>query len=172
MGAIARGAGVSEATAYRYFPDLLSIMEVAFVGVWPSAEEVMPSTDVCCDPVERVAIATEFLARGVLQLEGAVRAMIALTIARPDVADVRPGHRLELIEAALAPLAPAERDRLEQLVNDLSVVASAEALFTLLDLRKLSPEAAVASLVQTAKSLVRAAMPEDGLRTTGGCRAG
>ena len=167
MPAIAQGAGVSEATAYRYFPDLLSIMEVAFVGVWPSADDVMPSTDVCGDPVERVAIATEFLARGVFQLEGAVRAMIALTIARPEVADVRPGHRIGLIEAALAPLASAGRDRLEQLVNDLSVVVSAEAFFTLLDLRKLPPEAAVASLVETAKSLVRAAIREEDRRTTG-----
>ena len=48
-------------------------------------------------------------------------------------------------------------DRLEQLRNDLSIVVSAEALFTLLDLKNLAPEVAIASLTETAKNLVRAA---------------
>lgn len=35
MPAIARAALVSEATAYRYFPDLPSLISEALVGVWP-----------------------------------------------------------------------------------------------------------------------------------------
>jgi AcrR family transcriptional regulator len=162
MPGIARAAGVSEATAYRYFPDLLSIMQEGFVDVWPGADEILPGLDACADPVERVAIATEFLARNVLQIEGAVRTMIALTIARSDAAGVRPGHRLGLIEAALVPMTDKECSRLRQLKNDLSVVISAEALFTLLDLKKLTPDAAVASLTETAKNLVRGAVWELG----------
>lgn len=160
MPAIAQAAGVSEATAYRYFPDLLSIMQVGFVGVWPASDDVLPSVDACGDPVQRVAIAAEFLARNVLQTQGAVRTMIALTIARPDGAGIRPGHRLGLIEAALLPLRQDECPRLDQLRNDLSVVVSAEALFTLLDLKQLPPELAIASVTQTAKSLVRVALQD------------
>lgn len=158
MPGIARAADVSEATAYRYFPDLLAIMQEGFVGIWPGVEEVQLGIGRCSDPVERVAMAADFLARNVLQIQGAVRAMIALTIARPDAVGIRPGYRLGLIEAALAPLADQEGERLHQLRNDLAVVISAEALFTLLDLKRLPPDAAIASVTETARNLVRAAL--------------
>jgi AcrR family transcriptional regulator len=157
MPVIARTAGVSEATAYRYFPDLLSIMQEGFVGVWPDSDDMVPSVEICSDPIERIGIAADFLARNVLRIQGAVRTMIALTITRPDVTYARPAHRVGLIEAALEPLKGANSDRLDQLRNDLSIVVSAEALFTLLDLKKLAPDVAIATLTETARSLVRAA---------------
>jgi hypothetical protein len=43
-----------------------------------------------------------FLLRGVLAYQGAVRAMIAATITRPELAPVRPGLRFGLIDQALA----------------------------------------------------------------------
>lgn len=46
----------------------------------------------------------------------------------------------------------------EQLVRDLAVVISAESLFTLTDLCGLSPDAAVTSLVATARRLTAAAV--------------
>lgn len=162
MPMIAQAAGVSDATAYRYFPDLLSVMEVGFVGVWPDAQDIVPSVVTCSDPVERVGIAAEFLARNVLKIQGAVRTMIALTIAHPELAGVRPAHRVGLIDAALEPLTDVTPGRLNQLKNDLSIVVSAEALFTLLDLKGLAPEAAIESLTETAKNLVRLAHDDIG----------
>jgi hypothetical protein len=155
MPGIARAAGVSEA-------DLLSILQEGFIGVWPSADELMPNQQACPDPVERVAIAAEMLGRNVLRVEGAVRTMIALTIARRDAVGARPAHRVGLIDSALAPLAGHEGERLAQLRNDLAIVISAEALFTLLDLKKLPPDAAVASMTKTAKSLVYIALRDLG----------
>ena len=49
-------------------------------------------------------------------------------------------------------------DRLDQLKRDLAVVISAEALFSLIDLCGLRPEEAIASAVQTARTLTEAAM--------------
>ena len=167
MPAIARAAGVSEATAYRYFPDLLAIMQAAFVGVWPSAEDLFAEDD--ADPVERVAMAAEFLTRNLLTIQGAVRTMISLAIVRTDAALVRPYHRLGLIDAALASLADADGPRLEQLRNDLAVVISAESLFTLLDIKNLSADAAVQSLTETARGLVRIALHD--LDTAGSGRS-
>ena len=46
------------------------------------------------------------------------------------------------------------RDRLTDLRNDLAVVVSAEALFTLVDLKSLAPDAAVASVTAAAHRLV------------------
>ncbi len=41
MPAVARMALVSEATAYRYFPDLVSLLREAVDGTWPSPAEAL-----------------------------------------------------------------------------------------------------------------------------------
>jgi AcrR family transcriptional regulator len=157
MPEIARAALVSEATAYRYFPDLLSLLREAIADQLPNPVEAMAPAADSTDPVERVGVATEFLLRHVLARQGVVRAMIAGAITRPTAADARPGLRFGLIEHALAPLdgtgAPAAR---EQLYRDLAIVVSAEALFNLMDLYRLDQEDAIDSVVHTATTLTRA----------------
>lgn len=169
MPEVARKALVSEATAYRYFPDLLSLLREAIAGQLPTAAEALRSVSDSTDPVERVAAATEFLLRHVLARQGVVRAMIAATVVRPAEATARPGLRFGLIDHALAP--PAESGDVEPAVLDelkrgLAVVVSAEALFSLTDLHGLDPEEAIASLVRTATTLTRAAL-RDRERDTG-----
>ena len=162
MPAVARSALVSEATAYRYFPDLASLLREALAGVWPSPETALAPVAGSDDPVERVACATEALLRHVLSYQGAVRATIAATITRPGGGAMRPGHRFGLIDEALRPVA-AGTAGLAQLKQDLAVVISAEALFTLTDLCGLSPEDAIASAVHTARTLTRAAIGKNRL---------
>lgn len=161
MSAVAEAALVSEATAYRYFPDLVSLLREADVGVWPSPAESLAPVAHSSDPVERVAYATEVLLRGVLAYQGAVRAMISDSITRPAAAATRPGHRFGLIDEALAPLngtlAATNPEALAQLKRDLAVIVSAEALFILTDLCQLSPEDAIASAVHTARTVTQAA---------------
>ena len=84
---------------------------------------------------------------------------------------MRPAHRVGLIDAALEPLTDVTPGRLNQLKNDLSIVVSAEALFTLLDLKGLAPEAAIESLTETAKNLVRVANGDGELPDSGRSRA-
>lgn len=162
MPEVARTALVSEATAYRYFPDLASLLQEAMVGQLPTPEQALATVADSADPVERVAAATEHLLRLVLTFQGATRAMIAATITRPEAVGARPALRLGLIDHALAPLvgSPGGTDpaALAQLKRDLAVVVSAEALFTLTDLCGLDPDAAVASAVRTATTLTRAAL--------------
>jgi AcrR family transcriptional regulator len=165
MPAVAKSALVSEATAYRYFPDLASLLNEALAGVWPSPEAALEPVARSADPVERIGYATEALLRHVLAYQGAVRAMIAATITRPDGATMRPGHRFGLIDEALRPLA-AGAAGLAQLKRDLAVVVSAEALFTLTDLCGLSPEEAIASAVHTARTLTQAATGKNRLAAT------
>lgn len=162
MPDVARAALVSEATAYRYFPDLATLVNEALAGLWLSPAEALAPVAGSTDPVERIAVACEFLLRGVLAYQGAVRAMIAATITRPELAATRPGLRFGLIDEALAPLSdphlPADPARIAQLRNDLVVVVSAEALFVLTDLAGLAPEEAIASLVRTATTLTQSAL--------------
>jgi AcrR family transcriptional regulator len=162
MPEVAKAALVSEATAYRYFPDLASLLQEAIAGQLPSPEEALAPVAHSTDPVERVAAATEYLLRHVLGRQGAVRAMIAATVVRPGQAAARrPGLRFGLIDHALAPLTTCDPKALEQLKRDLAIVVSAEALFTLTDLHGLDPEEAIASAVHTATTLTRAALSVD-----------
>ncbi|MET8450560.1 TetR/AcrR family transcriptional regulator [Streptomyces sp. NPDC005209] len=162
MPAVARAAMISEPTAYRYFPDLPSLISEALAGAWPPPAEALAPVADSTDPAERVAFACEFLLRGILRRQGAVRAMIAATIARPAAATERPGIRFGLIDHALAPLdetlATTDPEAFAQLKRDLAVVVSAEALFTLTDLCGLAPEVAIASAVRTATTLTEAAV--------------
>ncbi|MEU9404860.1 TetR/AcrR family transcriptional regulator [Streptomyces sp. NPDC048281] len=161
MPEVAKAALVSEATAYRHFPDLLSLLREAVTGQLPTVAEALRPVAGSTDPVERVAAATESLLRHILSRQGVVRAMIAATIVRPAEASARPGLRFALIDHALAPAAESgavEPAALDQLKRDLSVVVSAEALFSLTDLNGLVPEQAITSLVRTATTLTRAAL--------------
>jgi AcrR family transcriptional regulator len=166
---VAKAALVSEATAYRYFPDLASLLQEAMAGQMPTPAEALREVADSRDPVGRVAAATEHLLRLVLTYQGATRAMIAATITRPATAAARPGLRFGLIDHALAPLnetlGTANPAAMAQLKNDLAVVVSAEALFCLTDLCGLDPEDAIASAVHTAATLTRAALLEQALPT-------
>ena len=161
MPEVARAALVSEATAYRYFPDLPALLDEAFPGMWPSPAEALAPVADSADPVERIAFACRFLLRGVQAYQGAVRAMIAATITRPALAPIRPGLRFMLIDEALDPvsgtLQGADPAGLAQLKHDLAAVVSSEALFVLTDLAGLTPDDAIASLVRTASAITQAA---------------
>lgn len=160
MPEVAKAALVSEATAYRYFPDLVSLLQEAIAGQLPSSVEALAPVAGSADPVERVAAATEFLLRHVLTRQGVVRAMIAATVVRPGGPSARPGLRFSYLDEALSPLTetlPAEA--LAQLKRDLAIVVSAEALFGLIDLYGVAPQEAITSIVHTATTLTRAALP-------------
>jgi AcrR family transcriptional regulator len=158
----ANAAGVSEATAYRHFPDLPSLLREAFVGLWPDPPQALRSAASHEEVPDRVAQATDFLLRNVVRMQGAVRVMIASTITRDEVSFPRPGKQFGLIDLAVAPLAQGpeamDADRLTQLKRDLAVIMSAEALFTLTDLAGLAPQDAIASVAHTARAITQAAI--------------
>jgi AcrR family transcriptional regulator len=161
MPAVAQAALVSEATAYRYFSDLVSLLREAVDGTWPSPEQVLASVEHSADAVERIGVATERLLRHVQAYQGAVRAMIAASVVRPQAAGIRPGHRFAVIDQALAPLESTlgrrDPEAFRRLKQDLALVVSAEALFTLTDLVGLSPDEAIASAVRSARTITAAA---------------
>jgi AcrR family transcriptional regulator len=163
MPAVARAARVSEATAYRYFPDLVSLLSETVDNDWPSPAEALAPVEDVQDPVRRVAFATEFLLRGVHRRQAVVRSVMAAAVGAPDRAAIRPGHRFGLIDEAIAPLAGRlSGHALAQLRRDLAVVMSAEALFILTDLCALPPDEAITSAVATASTLTAAAVRDSG----------
>ena len=164
MPAVARAALVSEPTAYRYFPDLASLLEEALAGIEPDPAAALAAGADPGDPVQRVAYAAELLAKLVLERQGAIRALISVSIARGTARQVRPGYRFALIDQALAPFSAHDHidaATLEQLRRDLAVVISAEAVLTLTDLYGLDSEAATASIVHTARLVTEATLSRD-----------
>jgi AcrR family transcriptional regulator len=158
MPSVAEAAMVSEATAYRYFPDLVTLLLEADQSTWPDPAQALAPVADSAEPAERIGFAARLLLDGVLANESAVRAMIAGSITRPEIAARRPGHRFGLIDAALAPAAHRlDPATLTQLRRGLTVVVSADALFTLTDLCELSRPDAVDSVVRTARALTEAA---------------
>lgn len=166
MPAVAQAAEVSEATAYRHFSDLVSLVNEALGALWPSPAEALAEVDASPDPVERVGCACEFLLRRVWAYQGSVRAVIAATIVRPASVPQRPGFRFGLIDHAVDPAVTADgehaREAVTRLKQDLAAVMSAEALFSLTDLCGLDVDRAVASLVHTAQTITRVALEEIG----------
>jgi AcrR family transcriptional regulator len=158
MPSVAEAALVSEATAYRYFPDLVTLLLEADQSTWPDPVQALAPVADSAEPAERIGFAARLLLDGVLANESAVRAMIAGSVTRPEIAARRPGHRVGLIDAALAPAAhQLDPATLTQLRRGLTVVVSADALFTLTDLCELSRPDAVDSVVRTARALTEAA---------------
>jgi AcrR family transcriptional regulator len=164
MPEIAKAALVSEATAYRYFPDLASLLQEAIADQLPDLARALAGATDSADPVDRVAAAANYLLRHVLTREGVVRAMIAATVIRPERAPARPGLRIGLIDHALEPLQQSlgatDPAALIRLKLGLSTIVSAEALFSLTDLHGLDPEAAISVIVHTATALTRTAIAE------------
>lgn len=160
MSGVARAALVSEPTAYRYFPDLVSLLQVALVGMWPAPAEALQPIARVRDPVKRVTFAAEFFLRRSLSHQGAARAMISATVARPQLAAHRPGFRFGFVDEALDPISGTLKltaTRINTLKRDLAGVISADALFALIDVCRASPEEAVDSLVRTAGTVTAAA---------------
>jgi AcrR family transcriptional regulator len=164
MPVVAQAAGISEATAYRHFPDLVSLVNEALAGLWPTPAEALAPVAASTDPVARIGFACEFLLRRVTAYQGSVRAAIAATITHPASVPDRPGFRFGLIDQSLDPVVTPRTDtaaqRLAQLKLDLAAVVSAEAFFTLTDLSGLSVDDSIASLVRTSQTITRAALPE------------
>ena len=162
MPAVARAALVSEPTAYRYFPDLASLLEEALAGIEPDPAAALAAGGDLGDAVKRVGYAAELLATLVIERQGAIRVLMSVSIARGTGRAVRPGYRFALIDQALAPLSGRnpgiDAATLEQLRRDLAVVISAEAVLTLIDLYGLDSEAAVASIVHTAGLITEATL--------------
>jgi AcrR family transcriptional regulator len=163
---VAEAALVSPATAYRYFPDQLSLLRAALQEALPRDEEIAtPIHDETADVAERVAHATTAFLRLTLKRESLVRAVMALSLLqsveapanRQEAAALRPGYRLAWIAQALAPLeGRIDADALRRLRNALAVVVSSEALIALQDVSSLDAEEAVDICVWAARTLVQA----------------
>lgn len=141
---VAEAAGVSRATSYRYFPSQAAMVNaVVSEALGPILEWTPRSAEVGA----RVADLMKVALRRIDAFEPTFRAALQLTLEQwakgragtlGAEAPLSRGHRLELLQEAIAPLRGQASDRdLDRLARGLSLIFGIEAFVVLKDIWKL-----------------------------------
>jgi AcrR family transcriptional regulator len=166
---IAEEALVSRATAYRYFPNVESLLiEAPLDAEVPEPAELFRSIN-SDDPVARVQRVDTLLHDTLLANEASFRMMLASAVQRGlrgDVADdklpARQNRRTPLLDAALAPARHQFRSGgLKTLTRALALVVGTEAMVVFKDVLQLDDAEARKVKRWAIRALVEAAMKPD-----------
>lgn len=172
---VAEAAGVSRATAYRYFPSQAALVQAVVdealgpILTWRSDSQ-------CAE--QRIAELFESSLPRLEQFEATFKAALKLSLqqwaqGQADALGNEPqfkrGHRVELLRQALAPLKrELPEKRVERLAQALSLIFGVEMLIVLKDIWGLEGREAREVADWAAGALVRAAIAEGENRKTGG----
>lgn len=166
---VAEAAGVSRATAYRYFPSQAALVHaVVDAGLGPILEWTSPSEDAEVRVHDLLALSMPRIA----EFEATFRAALKLSLDQwarrragtlGDEPPFNRGHRVDVVQAAIAPL----RDTLGEkkflrLAQALSLSYGLELLLVLQDMWGLEFGEAQEVAQWTAGALIRAAIAEAG----------
>jgi len=174
---VAEAAGVSRATAYRYFPSQAALVTaVVDEGLGPILRWHSDSDDA----EERVADLLGFSMPRIVEFESTFKAALKLSLeqwARRQAGTLgaeppfKRGHRVELLQSAIAPLRDTlTKEQFERLAKALSLVYGLEVLIVLKDLWGLEFEETRNVALWAAHALVRTAVAEAADAQSGGKR--
>jgi len=164
---VAEAAGVSRATAYRYFPSQADLVDAV---VDEALGLIVGFPPVSTDAAERV---NDLLAKSmprIVEFEATFKAALRLSLeqwARRQAGTLgeeppfKRGHRVDLLQEAIAPLKKTlPRAQFQRLAKALSLVYGLEVLIILKDLWGLDPSEVQNVAQWTAQALVRSAVTE------------
>jgi AcrR family transcriptional regulator len=165
---IAEEAGVSRATAYRYFSSVDAlIVEAPIDGAVPDPDEVFSNSS-DDDPVERLVCVETALHEMISTNEPALRLLLAHSLQgtmngnRDNDLPVRQNRRTALIEAALAParrrFKPAD---LKTLTTALALIMGTESMVVFKDVLQMDDKQARAVRRWAIRALVQAALRDE-----------
>jgi len=175
---VAEAAGVSRATAYRYFPSQAALVGAVVdqalgpILTWTSgsgvaAERVSELLDAGLPRID--AFEATFKAALKLSLEQWAKGRAGTLGAEPEF---KRGHRIELLRDALKPLQPTlPPAEFERLAQALSLCFGVEALTVLKDIWGLDGPQTQSVAQWAAQALVRAALDENGGARIAGARS-
>jgi AcrR family transcriptional regulator len=158
----ANRAGISRATAFRYFSNQRALL----VATYPELEErSLLEADAPEDPIARLDAVTKELARQILEHEPELRTHLRLSLEtapnQPDELPLRQGRAIGWIEDALRPIRNHMPDRdLRRLVLAIRATIGIEPLVWLTDVGGVSREQAVDIMRSSARSLLRTALAD------------
>jgi AcrR family transcriptional regulator len=165
MEGAATAAAVSRTTAYRYFPNLRSLLAAAYPHV---EQRSLLGPDPPDDPAARLAIVVEDHTHRILENEAEMRAVLRLSLQgiRPPELPMHRGLRIAWIEDALTPLRDEmAEDELQRLTHGIGATLGIEAFVWLTDVAGLPREQAAATIRSNALGLLRAAIADHYLAT-------
>ena len=166
--AVAEAAGVSRATAYRYFPSQAALVHAV---VDEALGPILDWTSDSSDPETRVGALLETSLPRIDEFEATFRAALkhslfewaeqkagAGTNGEPRF---KRGHRVDLLRSALAPLQPRlSAPALDRLAKALSLVFGVETLVVLKDIWGADGDEAREVALWAARAMLRAALAE------------
>ncbi|MEP9378828.1 TetR/AcrR family transcriptional regulator [Aquabacter sp. CN5-332] len=154
-------AGISRATAYRYFstPEALA-QEAVLERLGAEMDSIVFAMSKSAEPEDAAAEAISRILAMVVRNEALFRAYLSL-VASGERASNRDTRRVRWLTTALAPLAGGlPKARFERLVNALSVLAGIEALVVLKDVCALDPEKTEETVRWMVRALVKTTLDE------------
>lgn len=154
-------AGISRATAYRYFSKPEGMAEEAVLDVLASAFEQLDLGAAMArpEPRDRAVAAVSAILGMVLRNEPLFRSYLALVVSQGPAGAGRGGRRLRWLSDALAPLATVlPPPQFERLVHALSLLSGIETVVVLKDVCGLDDAKLDATVRWIAAALVDAAL--------------
>jgi AcrR family transcriptional regulator len=162
VSAVADQAGVSRATAYRYFPsqDLMLSEAMIRATAGTATDSLLPTGTTAADPAELAGAITRQAGQFSLDHEDRLRTALRLSL-DPSSGYQRPGRRGRWIDDILA----AAGDRIDEpararLSAALNLVLGIEPIIVLTDIAGLDQAAALDVVEWVATTLVEASMRE------------
>jgi AcrR family transcriptional regulator len=173
VSAAAEAAGVSRATAYRYFPSQAALVgAVVDEGLGPILNWDSESED----PAERIEDLLKFSMPRIVEFESTFKAALKLSLeqwaqdragTRGEEPPFKRGHRVDLLQKAIRPLrGKLSRAQFSRLAKALSLIYGLEVLIILKDLWGLKDAETQNIAVWAGRALVDAAVAEAGLSQT------
>jgi AcrR family transcriptional regulator len=161
MDEIAKEALVSRATAYRYFPNVETLLAEAPADAATDALDALFDGDTSVDAEARIDKAEAAMHRVTYDNEASLRIMLANSISHSQdaAAPLRQNRRLPLIESALSTSREHFRDAdYKKLCAALSVIFGTESMIVFRDVLRVDEKTARKVKSWAVKALVRAAM--------------
>ena len=164
---VAEAAGVSRATAYRYFPSQAAMIQAT---VSEALGPILDHRSRSGDAEERIAELIAFAYPRIEEYEATHRATLFLALDQwirrqagtlGAEAEIKRGHRRELLREAVKPLkGELGRPAFDRLAQSLSLIFGTEAFVVLKDIWGLDGSEARRVAVWAAHALVRQAVAE------------
>ena len=165
---VAEAAGVSRATAYRYFPSQAALVGAVVDQALGPILTWLPSSR---DPARRVAELIDTGLPRIEAFEATFKAALKLSLEQwargragtlGEEPEFKRGHRIDLLRDALAPLkGRLKPKKIDRLAQALSLVFGVEVLTVLKDIWGLDGQETQSVAQWAASALVRAALEED-----------
>ena len=155
---VADHAGISRATAYRYFSSQERLLiEAVLEQALPEIEAVVVNWDLGDDVETRVGQLVETVLRTVIEHEATFRAMLSASLQIDASEDpARGGRRLRWIREAIAPAAgELSESEVEDLVATLTPFFGIEALIAYCDVASLDRRQAIAASRRACLAILR-----------------